>query len=760
MTNIPNDLQRTLNQGKARLNLVARRAALGDSQGNMNTLAMAVLNLYYVRYLTTNGYSTPGIARGPYVANVPLRPNQAVLIGRDTSGQDYILSADYETVLAGGGNPVPVPPPPSGKPYVTQDQLVTLRSSQYLIQPSLKVSVSGWKPIVNGIMYNFPGSAAYDLTSLVPGSGHAVVLLALKSDFVTLEAFASASIATNDALTDGDVNNALAQMTSGSTAIWAYDVPTGATQILDSMTLLDCRGLWNIGTNGAITFPLSVLQGGTGETFLAANSFLIGNGANPILTLPFPLPVLDGGTGETYLPSHGLLIGNNISPVGSLAPGANGNVATSDGTNWKSAPPTGGGSGTVTSVALTAAPSSIFDVSGSPITGSGTLALSMDNQSANTVLAGPSSGSAAAPAFRALVAADLPGGTNITVTTQSLYSEVLLYDNTLGADGSWDVSSLDQTYDHLKLIVTEQLETGNDRDFAITWINNDTTGANYKYARINGGSTNPAAGSTGAFPVIGVGTATGSNYFAMHTVFIPAYTNALNKEWIAESTDMSSDGTTTFVREIYQVKWANTAAINRLTVIPSTAGKKFKTGSRLQIIGIKAITVVTGVTGAGTVQFTGGASKTVSNTASETTLVATVTGTQTLSAGALSEVGRQLRIEAWGYISDLLTPTLELKFKLGSTAILDTGAITLATLTGNKLWHFVGTATVQTSGASGKLIGQGQFTYNQLITDILNTAQASIDTTTSLVADLTAQFGTASASNTIVCTNVMLEVLN
>ena len=77
----------------------------------------------------------------------------------------------------------------------------------------------------------------------------------------------------------------------------------------------------------------------------------------------------------------------------------------------------GGGGGTVTSVAFTADPSSVFDVSGSPVTTSGIIALSMDNQSANTVLSGPTTGSAAAPAFRALVAADIPatlGATNFT----------------------------------------------------------------------------------------------------------------------------------------------------------------------------------------------------------------------------------------------------------------------------------------------------------------------------------------------------------
>ena len=69
------------------------------------------------------------------------------------------------------------------------------------------------------------------------------------------------------------------------------------------------------------------------------------------------------------------------------------------------------GTGTVTSVALTA-PASILSVSGSPVTTSGTLALSLANQSANLVWAGPTSGGSAAPTFRALVNADLPSGTS------------------------------------------------------------------------------------------------------------------------------------------------------------------------------------------------------------------------------------------------------------------------------------------------------------------------------------------------------------
>lgn len=73
--------------------------------------------------------------------------------------------------------------------------------------------------------------------------------------------------------------------------------------------------------------------------------------------------------------------------------------------------------GTVTSVALDL-PTDIFDVSGSPITGSGTFAVTLDTQTENTFWAGPTTGPAATPAFRALVLADLPAGydTNQTIT--------------------------------------------------------------------------------------------------------------------------------------------------------------------------------------------------------------------------------------------------------------------------------------------------------------------------------------------------------
>lgn len=75
---------------------------------------------------------------------------------------------------------------------------------------------------------------------------------------------------------------------------------------------------------------------------------------------------------------------------------------------WQNGPVTG--PGTVFSVAFTG-DGTVFNatVPGSPITTTGTFAPSLHTQSANMLFAGPTTGAAAAPTFRSIVAADLPG---------------------------------------------------------------------------------------------------------------------------------------------------------------------------------------------------------------------------------------------------------------------------------------------------------------------------------------------------------------
>lgn len=87
-------------------------------------------------------------------------------------------------------------------------------------------------------------------------------------------------------------------------------------------------------------------------------------------------------------------------------------------TNSITATVSGASGGTVTSVGLVdGSTTPIVTVSGSPVTVSGNLTFTLKTQSANTVFAGPTTGAAAQPTFRALVAADIQG---ITATWSGL----------------------------------------------------------------------------------------------------------------------------------------------------------------------------------------------------------------------------------------------------------------------------------------------------------------------------------------------------
>jgi len=124
----------------------------------------------------------------------------------------------------------------------------------------------------------------------------------------------------------------------------------------------------------------------------------------------------------------------------------------------------GGGSGTITSVALTVP--SDKSVSGSPITSSGTLAISDNAQSANTIKAGPSSGSAATPGYRALVAADLP------LATTGAFGAVKPDGTTITIASGVISSSGGGSSGYPPLAITTPPSVS-----SLTWINQNTTGS-------------------------------------------------------------------------------------------------------------------------------------------------------------------------------------------------------------------------------------------------------------------------------------------
>lgn len=117
---------------------------------------------------------------------------------------------------------------------------------------------------------------------------------------------------------------------------------------------------------------------------------------NPLLNNGFDFTGSGGGGG-------GVTSVNGVTGAVTLAAGS-GITLTPSGSTITIAS-TGGGSGTVTSVGLSLP--NIFTVTGSPITGSGTLTGTLASQSTNLIFASPN-GSSGVPTFRSLVSTDIP----------------------------------------------------------------------------------------------------------------------------------------------------------------------------------------------------------------------------------------------------------------------------------------------------------------------------------------------------------------
>lgn len=174
---------------------------------------------------------------------------------------------------------------------------------------------------------------------------------------------------------------------------------------------------------------LGVSGGGTGLTSLGTSSQVLGvNVAGNALEYK----TITAGSNITITPGTGsITIAASASSTGYTTVGQGGTPVTQRsflnfaGAGVSVADNSGASrtdvtiSATVSSVGLSL-PATIFSVGGTPVTSTGTLTASLSNQAVNTVWAGPSTGSPAAPAFRALVAADIPSLDASIITTGQL----------------------------------------------------------------------------------------------------------------------------------------------------------------------------------------------------------------------------------------------------------------------------------------------------------------------------------------------------
>jgi len=136
----------------------------------------------------------------------------------------------------------------------------------------------------------------------------------------------------------------------------------------------------------------------------------------------------------------------------------------------------------------------------------------------------------------------------------------------------------------------------------------------------------------------------------------------------------------------------------------------------------------------------------------------------------LLEPGSTLHIRAFGTFSNTSTPTLLLGFYYGAvagTALAATSAITTTTGATNWAWRMEWTGRVRTNGSTGTIMGQGWIDLGTALTSVTHRpipetalATVTIDTTTAKALTVGAQWGTNSASNTITCHHLDVELVN
>lgn len=162
---------------------------------------------------------------------------------------------------------------------------------------------------------------------------------------------------------------------------------------------------------------------------------------------------------------------------------------------------------------------------------------------------------------------------------------VLVHDETLASEGTFDVQSISGSYKHLLIILNARMAATNAGSRAINMrFNNDATSIyDTQYVQVNNttvtGAIAPAASS------IAVGLCPGSdataNRFGANRIEVLDYTNAARQKTVTFHANTMSDGTTATFTRIGGGQWRSTAAITRVQLIE--AGGNFAAGSRLTI---------------------------------------------------------------------------------------------------------------------------------------------------------------------------------
>jgi hypothetical protein len=166
-----------------------------------------------------------------------------------------------------------------------------------------------------------------------------------------------------------------------------------------------------------------------------------------------------------------------------------------------------------------------------------------------------------------------------------------------------------------------------------------------------------------------------------------------------------------------------------------------------------------GGSGTGSTVFSSTTTAGPNNSAAETSVIGTVTGSNTIAANTFTN-GAVLQAHAQGYFSfPALADSLTLKMKCGSTVIGSAVFVAGSSVLTNGSWRFWLDITARGTGTGGAFITNGlaELTSGSAIdstAQVLNTTTVAYDFTTACVFDVTAQWGAAQVGETIQGTNV------
>lgn len=160
------------------------------------------------------------------------------------------------------------------------------------------------------------------------------------------------------------------------------------------------------------------------------------------------------------------------------------------------------------------------------------------------------------------------------------------------------------------------------------------------------------------------------------------------------------------------------------------------------------------------------------NATAETSVLGTKTGpgypgasaAGTIPASFLNRVGSSIRFHAEGIIANTGTPNLTWTVYLGATAVLTSGVVATATITGTLPWFLDGSLTTLTTGGAGTVIGQGTFRYFTtapvgVTWALYNAAAVTVALDASKAIDVKATWGTQNVSNTLTCQYAYADVV-